>query len=81
MTDAKSKTSQSRRRFLRDAARTAAGVGAAATVLGLQSMQSQARDGSGVPIRPPGALPKGEFEKACIRCGLCVQDRIELLTL
>lgn len=85
MSNSKSKTSESRRRFLRDTVRTAAGVGAAATVLGLQSVQTQARDGAGVPVRPPGALPKGEFEKACTRCGLCVQacpyDTLKLATL
>ncbi|RZQ23435.1 ferredoxin-type protein NapG [Vibrio vulnificus] len=79
------KTSESRRRFLRDSVRTFAGVGAAAAVLGLQSKQSQARGGTGVPLRPPGALPKGEFEKACTRCGLCVQacpyDTLKLATL
>ncbi|WP_413110809.1 ferredoxin-type protein NapG [Thaumasiovibrio sp. DFM-14] len=62
----------SRRRFLKDALRTAAGVGSAVTLLGVQSRQSQARQG--VPVRPPGALPTGEFEAACLRCGLCVQD-------
>ncbi len=40
MKSSQSKISQSRRRFLRDTARTAAGVGAAACVLGLQSLQS-----------------------------------------
>ncbi|KHT62133.1 quinol dehydrogenase [Photobacterium gaetbulicola] len=78
------KSSQSRRRFLRDAVRTAVGVGAAATVLGLQSKQSQA-DSSGVPIRPPGALPEPEFLQACLRCGLCVQacpyDTLKLASL
>ncbi|MGY3572357.1 ferredoxin-type protein NapG [Vibrio paucivorans] len=85
MSNPRAKTSESRRRFLRDAARTAAGVGAVATVFGLQSVQSQARDGSGVPVRPPGALEKGDFEKACTRCGLCVQacpyDTLKLATL
>ncbi|MEZ8098868.1 ferredoxin-type protein NapG [Vibrio bivalvicida] len=85
MSSSNSKLSESRRRFLRDAARTAAGVGVAATVLGLQSTQSQARNGEGVPVRPPGALPKGEFEAACTRCGLCVQacpyDTLKLATL
>ena len=85
MSKPKTTTSESRRRFLRDTARTAAGVGAAATILGLQSVQTQARDGSGVPVRPPGALAKGEFEKACTRCGLCVQacpyDTLKLATL
>ncbi|MCV5275291.1 twin-arginine translocation signal domain-containing protein, partial [Escherichia coli] len=51
MKSSQSKTSQSRRRFLRDTVRTAAGVGAAACVLGLQSLQSQARETKGVPIR------------------------------
>lgn len=27
----------------------------------------------GFVIRPPGALPKDEFEAACSKCGLCVQ--------
>ncbi|WP_025504921.1 ferredoxin-type protein NapG [Vibrio parahaemolyticus] len=85
MKSSQSKTSQSRRRFLRDTVRTAAGVGAAACVLGLQSLQSQARETKGVPIRPPGALPEGDFESACIRCGLCVQacpyDTLKLATL
>ncbi|MGR5285943.1 ferredoxin-type protein NapG [Vibrio maritimus] len=79
------KTSQSRRRFLRDAARTAVGVGAAATVLGLQSKQGQARISGGVPIRPPGALEGNQFDQACLRCGLCVQacpyDTLKLATL
>ncbi|MGD8171641.1 ferredoxin-type protein NapG [Vibrio sp. TRT 21S02] len=79
------KTSESRRRFLRDTARTATGVGVAATVLGLQSQQSSARERNGVPVRPPGALPEGEFEAACVRCGLCVQacpyDTLKLATL
>ncbi|MCW8328863.1 ferredoxin-type protein NapG [Photobacterium sp. SDRW27] len=77
------RTSDSRRRFLRDAMRTAVGVGAAATVLGLQSRQSQAD--VGVPIRPPGALNEPDFLQACLRCGLCVQacpyDTLKLATL
>ncbi|WP_188009140.1 ferredoxin-type protein NapG [Grimontia hollisae] len=68
----KSPSDSSRRRFLRDAARTAAGAGVAVTVLGLQSKQSQAS--SGIPIRPPGALEEPAFLNACIRCGLCVRD-------
>jgi ferredoxin-type protein NapG len=79
------KNRESRRRFIRDAVRTAAGVGIVTTVLALQSKQSQARGGSGVPVRPPGALSKGDFEKACTRCGLCVQacpyDTLKLATL
>ncbi len=73
----------SRRRFMKDLLRTAAGVGGAVTVLGIQSQQAQARQG--VPIRPPGALPEGDFENACLRCGLCVQacpyDTLQLATL
>ncbi|MGJ7095383.1 ferredoxin-type protein NapG [Vibrio hannami] len=76
--------SASRRRFMRDAARTAVGVGAAATVLGLQTQQSKADTGS-VPIRPPGALAEQEFLNACLRCGLCVQacpyDTLKLATM
>ncbi|WP_064607273.1 ferredoxin-type protein NapG [Photobacterium sp. J15] len=76
--------SDSRRRFLRDAVRTAVGVGTAATVLGLQSRQSQADDAS-VPVRPPGALDEPDFLQACLRCGLCVQacpyDTLKLATL
>jgi ferredoxin-type protein NapG len=85
MKSSKPKFSEGRRRFLRDTARTAAGVGAAATVLGLQSMQSKARDTTGLPVRPPGALEGEAFESACVRCGLCVQacpyDTLKLATL
>ncbi|WP_237487091.1 ferredoxin-type protein NapG [Vibrio hippocampi] len=74
-----------RRRFLRDAARTAVGVGAAATLLGLQSRQGQAETSGGVPIPPPGALEGNLFDQACLRCGLCVQacpyDTLKLATL
>ncbi|OMQ21841.1 ferredoxin-type protein NapG [Serratia oryzae] len=60
-----------RRRFLRDAARSAAGLVGIAALLGLQQKQSQARDG--LALRPPGALTNGAFDSACIRCGQCVQ--------
>ncbi|MEZ9512009.1 ferredoxin-type protein NapG [Vibrio breoganii] len=84
MSKPKNGPSPSRRRFLRDAARTAVGVASVATLLGIQSRQSQA-GGSGVSIRPPGALPAGDFEAACVRCGLCVQacpyDTLKLSTL
>ncbi|WP_369115011.1 ferredoxin-type protein NapG [Edwardsiella tarda] len=72
-----------RRRFLRDAVRGAGGLAAVAILLGLQQKQSQARDG--LALRPPGALPDGRFEAACIRCGQCVQacpyDTLQLATL
>lgn len=72
-----------RRRFLRDAVRGAGGLAGLALLMGLQQKQSQARDG--LALRPPGALPDGEFERACIRCGQCVQacpyDTLKLATL
>lgn len=84
MKDSDKKLNSSRRRFLRDATRTAVGVGSLATFLGIQSKQSNAQD-TGVPIRPPGALKAGDFESACLRCGLCVQacpyDTLKLATL
>ncbi|HBE9081571.1 MULTISPECIES: ferredoxin-type protein NapG [Serratia] len=60
-----------RRRFLRDAARSVAGLAGIGILLGLQQKQSQARDG--LALRPPGALAEGAFDSACIRCGQCVQ--------
>lgn len=60
-----------RRRFLRDVARSAAGLAGIAALLGLQQKQSQARDG--LALRPPGALAHAAFDSACIRCGQCVQ--------
>ncbi|WP_447872737.1 ferredoxin-type protein NapG [Serratia fonticola] len=60
-----------RRRFLRDAARSVAGLAGIGVLLGLQQKQSQARDG--LALRPPGALTEGAFDSACIRCGQCVQ--------
>lgn len=72
-----------RRRFLRDAVRGAGGLAGLALLMGLQQKQSQARDG--LALRPPGALPDGKFESACIRCGQCVQacpyDTLKLATL
>ncbi|MBC3220500.1 ferredoxin-type protein NapG [Serratia fonticola] len=60
-----------RRRFLRDAARSVAGLAGIGVLLGLQQKQSQARDG--LALRPPGALAEGAFDSACIRCGQCMQ--------
>ncbi|HBE9179753.1 TPA: ferredoxin-type protein NapG [Serratia fonticola] len=60
-----------RRRFLRDAARSVAGLAGIGVLLGLQQKQSQARDG--LALRPPGALAEATFDSACIRCGQCVQ--------
>lgn len=71
-----------RRRFLRDAARAAGGLGIAVALLGIQQQRSQA---SGVRLRPPGALAEPAFSRACVRCGQCVQacpyDTLKLATL
>jgi ferredoxin-type protein NapG len=61
-----------RRQFMGDVLKTACGVGLFGLGLGLY-----ARRASSLPahyIRPPGALPEGDFNGACIRCGLCVRD-------
>lgn len=60
-----------RRRFLRDAARSATGLAGIALIMALPQKQAKAR--SGVALRPPGALPEEQFTAACIRCGQCVQ--------
>lgn len=72
MTDSTSPASSSRRRFLRDSATMACGVGLAAGCLALYAKQARALP-PGV-LRPPGALPEAEFQGACVRCGLCVRD-------
>ncbi len=59
-----------RRQFLKQSFRSLVGLGGVGIVLGLQQQQSRAQ---GVPLRPPFALPEGEFAQACIRCGQCVQ--------
>lgn len=78
----KTKSQNSRRRFLRDIARTAGGLAAVGVVLGLQQQTSRA---SGVRLRPPGALAENAFSSACVRCGQCVQacpyDMLKLATL
>lgn len=61
-----------RRRFLRDVARSAGGLAGLTLLLGIPQKQSQAREG--VALRPPGALSEEAFNRACIRCGQCVQD-------
>ncbi len=62
----------SRRRFLQDAARAAAGCAVAG--LALSKLATDARALPARAIRPPGALPEEDFLAACIRCGLCVRD-------
>ena len=61
-----------RRKFLKDATRTAGGLVGLGLLLGLQQKQSLAREG--VALRPPFAIEDDEkFAAACIRCGQCVQ--------
>lgn len=73
-----------RRRFFKDATRTACGLAGGGLLLGLQQKQSLAREG--VALRPPFAIPNDqEFSAACIRCGQCVQacpyDMLHLASL
>lgn len=62
----------SRRRFLTESLRSAAGVGIVALLLGVYQRQSTALPAAA--IRPPGAGAEADFQGACIRCGLCVRD-------
>lgn len=67
-----SKQGLSRRRFVGEVLKTACGVGLLGVGLGLYATRA-----SSLPahyLRPPGALPEGDFNGACIRCGLCVRD-------
>ena len=73
-----------RRKFLKDATRTAGGLVGLGLLLGLQQKQSLAREG--VALRPPFAIENDEkFTSACIRCGQCVQacpyDMLHLASL
>lgn len=64
--------SRDRRRFITDGLRTACGAGIVAMTLGV--FQRQAAALPALAIRPPGAGAEEDFQSACIRCGLCVQD-------
>ena len=59
----------SRRKFLLTTARAAGLAGIGALVWSSMLEESTA---SSLILRPPGALPKSEFLKTCIKCGLCV---------
>jgi ferredoxin-type protein NapG len=67
-----SESTSGRRRFLQDNLRSACAMGLVALGLGLYNRQSRALPAQA--IRPPGALPEGQFSGACVRCGLCVRD-------
>lgn len=73
-----------RRRFFKDATRTAGGLVGVGLLLGLQQKQILAREG--VMLRPPFAIrDESAFSAACIRCGQCVQacpyEMLHLATL
>jgi ferredoxin-type protein NapG len=71
MNSAIKKTSVSRRKFLVDSARSAAGVAAGGVALVALIEQSKSLPANA--LRPPGALTEGAFQSACVRCGLCVR--------
>ncbi len=76
--------SPERRRFFKEATRTACGLAGVGLLLGLQQKQSLAREG--VALRPPFAIADDQaFSAACIRCGQCVQacpyDMLHLASL
>ncbi len=63
-----------RRNFLRTS--LIGGLGAAASLLALclpWAKELRADDAQDPVPRAPGALPEGEFENRCIRCGACVR--------
>lgn len=64
----KSKTALSRRSFL-----TAAGSGAAATVMLNVSPIAQGKTFNPDLIRPPGSLTENDFLTKCVRCGQCMK--------
>ncbi len=61
-----------RRKVLQDALRLGTGAAACGLVLAAFAGQSASRPAD--ILRPPGALADGDFEGACVRCGLCVRD-------
>ena len=62
----------SRRRFMVNSLRTAAGAGLISLGLGIYQGPATALPASA--IRPPGVSDEKDFLSACVRCGLCVRD-------
>lgn len=52
---------------------TAVAIVGVAALGGLGALASRARVVSSTWLRPPGALPPGAFEEACIRCFRCAE--------
>lgn len=69
--NADSRAGPPRRRFLSDSVKVACGVGIFGIAL---LMHGRAQALPPLALRPPGALPEGDFSGACVRCGLCVRD-------
>ncbi len=63
---------KTRRQFLVDASKNVCAVGFLGFGLAMYSKQSQSFNAQ--ILRPPGALDEKDFQSACIRCGLCVED-------
>ncbi len=61
-----------RRRALADMAKYVSGAGVAGVALAGFAVQSKTLPAEA--LRPPGAIGEGEFQSACVRCGLCVRD-------
>lgn len=62
----------SRRRFLENITRAAAGAAVLSIGMGVYSRQSLSSPVT--MLRPPGVSNEKDFQSRCIRCGLCVRD-------
>jgi len=66
-----SQRKKTRRQFLVDSSKGACGVGFMG--LGLAGYSNQSQSFNPQVLRPPGALAEGDFQSACVRCGLSVE--------